>query len=215
MATSPCARWRRSRPCSRTMRRPAPNRRSRRPRKTSSRRRRNAPASRTPTDDAEVRGPADAGPGRDSPGPRRDRRGRAPAKGPPVAVAAAGQCRPWAPRRGERAADRRPRLRPAMPPLPERKPARTVAQQIAANEGVSEYAKRPAPQGLDAHGRQAPVASGATGRRPSGYSGLPAPAVQLTFVTIRTIATGPGVTAGAFVYPQLWISQARSASTCF
>jgi cell division protein FtsZ len=48
---------------------------------------------------------------------------------------------------------------PAMPPLPERKPARTVAQQIATTEGVSEYAKRPAPQGLDAHGRQAPVAA--------------------------------------------------------
>jgi cell division protein FtsZ len=48
---------------------------------------------------------------------------------------------------------------PAMPPLPERKPARTVAQQIAANEPVSEYAKqRPAPQGLDVHGRSAPVA---------------------------------------------------------
>ncbi|MFB9269095.1 cell division protein FtsZ [Bradyrhizobium erythrophlei] len=48
---------------------------------------------------------------------------------------------------------------PAMPPLPDRKPARSVAQQIAANEApVSEYAKRPAPQGLDAHGRPAPVA---------------------------------------------------------
>jgi cell division protein FtsZ len=48
---------------------------------------------------------------------------------------------------------------PSMPPLPERKPARSVAQQIAANESpVSEYAKRPAPQGLDAHGRPAPVA---------------------------------------------------------
>ena len=48
---------------------------------------------------------------------------------------------------------------PTMPPLPERKPARNVAQQISANESpVSEYAKRPAPQGLDAHGRQAPVA---------------------------------------------------------
>ncbi|HKU05296.1 MAG TPA: cell division protein FtsZ [Bradyrhizobium sp.] len=48
---------------------------------------------------------------------------------------------------------------PAMPPLPERKPARTVAQQIAGNEPVSEYAKqRPAPQGLDVHGRPAPVA---------------------------------------------------------
>jgi cell division protein FtsZ len=48
---------------------------------------------------------------------------------------------------------------PAMPPLPERKPAkRTVQEQIAANEPVSEYARRPAPQGLDSHGRPAPVA---------------------------------------------------------
>jgi cell division protein FtsZ len=47
---------------------------------------------------------------------------------------------------------------PSMPPLPERKPQRSVAQQIAANEPVSEYARRPAPQGLDAHGRPAPVA---------------------------------------------------------
>jgi len=45
-----------------------------------------------------------------------------------------------------------------MPPLPERKPQRSVAQQIAAHEPVSEYARRPAPQGLDAHGRPAPVA---------------------------------------------------------
>jgi cell division protein FtsZ len=42
-----------------------------------------------------------------------------------------------------------------LPPLPERKPNR---QQIASNEPVSEYARRPAPQGLDAHGRAAPVA---------------------------------------------------------
>ncbi|MGQ0684520.1 cell division protein FtsZ [Bradyrhizobium sp.] len=48
---------------------------------------------------------------------------------------------------------------PAMPPLPERKQGRTVAQQIAASDPVSEYAKqRPAPQGLDVHGRPAPVA---------------------------------------------------------
>jgi cell division protein FtsZ len=47
----------------------------------------------------------------------------------------------------------------SMPPLPDRKPQRTVAQQMAANqEPVSEYAKRPAPQGLDMHGRPAPVA---------------------------------------------------------
>ncbi|MFK4384838.1 cell division protein FtsZ [Bradyrhizobium sp. USDA 223] len=47
---------------------------------------------------------------------------------------------------------------PAMPPLPERRPQKTVAQQIASNEPVSEYARRPAPQGLDIHGRPAPVA---------------------------------------------------------
>src|SRR4051794_40316701 len=46
-----------------------------------------------------------------------------------------------------------------LPPLPDRKPQRTVAQQMATNQDpVSEYAKRPAPQGLDAHGRPAPVA---------------------------------------------------------
>ncbi|SPP93729.1 MULTISPECIES: cell division protein FtsZ [Bradyrhizobium] len=47
---------------------------------------------------------------------------------------------------------------PAMPPLPERRQQKTVAQQIASNEPVSEYARRPAPQGLDMHGRPAPVA---------------------------------------------------------
>jgi cell division protein FtsZ len=49
-----------------------------------------------------------------------------------------------------------------MPPLPERKPQRSVAQQIAA-EPVSEYARRPAPQGLDTHGRPAPVAAAPQG----------------------------------------------------
>ncbi len=46
----------------------------------------------------------------------------------------------------------------SMPPLPERKPQRSVAQQMANHEPVSEYARRPAPQGLDVHGRPAPVA---------------------------------------------------------
>jgi cell division protein FtsZ len=45
-----------------------------------------------------------------------------------------------------------------MPPLPERKPQRSVAQQMATHDPVSEYARRSAPQGLDAHGRPAPVA---------------------------------------------------------
>ena len=43
-------------------------------------------------------------------------------------------------------------------PLPDRRPQKTVAQQIASAEPVSEYARRPAPQGLDMHGRPAPVA---------------------------------------------------------
>jgi cell division protein FtsZ len=46
---------------------------------------------------------------------------------------------------------------PAMPPLPERKPQRSVAEQMS-NRPVSEYAPRQAPQGLDVHGRPAPVA---------------------------------------------------------
>jgi cell division protein FtsZ len=48
---------------------------------------------------------------------------------------------------------------PSMPPLPERRPKRTVSEQIAGHDPVSEYARRPAPQGLDAHGRPAPVAA--------------------------------------------------------
>ena len=45
-----------------------------------------------------------------------------------------------------------------LPPLPERKPQRSVAQQMATDDPVSEYARRPAPQGLDTHGRPTPVA---------------------------------------------------------
>jgi cell division protein FtsZ len=58
-----------------------------------------------------------------------------------------------------------------MPPLPERKPQRSVSQQIASNEPVSEYARRPAPQGLDTHGRPAPVAA-----QPQGDDHLDIPA---------------------------------------
>jgi cell division protein FtsZ len=43
---------------------------------------------------------------------------------------------------------------PAMPPLPERKPKRAEP----STDPVSEYARRPAPHGLDSHGRPAPVA---------------------------------------------------------
>jgi cell division protein FtsZ len=48
---------------------------------------------------------------------------------------------------------------PTMPPLPERRAQRPLQQQIATNDPVSEYARRPAPQGLDPHGRPAPVAA--------------------------------------------------------
>ena len=58
-----------------------------------------------------------------------------------------------------------------MPPLPDRKPQRSVAQQIASNDPVSEYARRPAPQGLDVHGRPAPVAA-----QPQGDDHLDIPA---------------------------------------
>jgi len=56
-----------------------------------------------------------------------------------------------------------PRPVAGMPPLPavERPPGRPAPRpeprQEARLEPVSEYAKRPAPQGLDQHGRQAPV----------------------------------------------------------
>jgi cell division protein FtsZ len=58
-----------------------------------------------------------------------------------------------------------------MPALPDRKPQRTVSQQIATHEPVSEYARRPAPQGLDVHGRPAPVA-----QTPQGDDHLDIPA---------------------------------------
>ncbi|NGX98763.1 MAG: cell division protein FtsZ, partial [Candidatus Afipia apatlaquensis] len=48
---------------------------------------------------------------------------------------------------------------PSMPPLPERKPQRPVPAEFGGpGAPVSEYARRPAPQGLDSHGRPAPAA---------------------------------------------------------
>jgi cell division protein FtsZ len=49
---------------------------------------------------------------------------------------------------------------PQMPPLQERKPQRPIPPQYGG-EPVSEYGRRPAPQGLDTHGRPAPVAPAA------------------------------------------------------
>jgi len=48
---------------------------------------------------------------------------------------------------------------PQMPPLPERKPQRP--NPAGMGEPVSEYGRRPAPQGLDQHGRPAPGAPAA------------------------------------------------------
>jgi cell division protein FtsZ len=50
-----------------------------------------------------------------------------------------------------------PRAEAAMPPLPERLTGRPTPRTDSRPEPVSEYAKRSAPQGLDQHGRQAPV----------------------------------------------------------
>jgi cell division protein FtsZ len=48
---------------------------------------------------------------------------------------------------------------PAMPPMPQRMPQRPAPQQQRPQqEPVSEYARRSPPQGLDSHGRPAPVA---------------------------------------------------------
>ncbi len=52
---------------------------------------------------------------------------------------------------------------PSMPPLPERKLQRSVAEQMANRPPVSEYAPRQAPQGLDIHGRPTPVAAAPQG----------------------------------------------------
>ncbi|MBN8980979.1 MAG: cell division protein FtsZ [Rhizobiales bacterium] len=44
----------------------------------------------------------------------------------------------------------------SMPPLPTRKPLKPIPPEFGG-EPVSEYGRRPAPQGLDSHGRQAPA----------------------------------------------------------
>ena len=160
MATSRCARSRRSRRCSPTLRSSAPSRR-----RADDARDLHSAAGRAAGQphaaDAEIRGPADARAGRDSPGPRRGVRRRSIRRRarlsllqrlanvglgrrdeesePPIAARASG---------------------PAMPPAAASAspPSARWQEQIAANEPVSEYARRPAPQGLDSHGRPAPVA---------------------------------------------------------
>jgi cell division protein FtsZ len=56
----------------------------------------------------------------------------------------------------EGAVEEEPSARTQMAPLPERPPQRSHPRAGDSRDPVSEYAKR-APQGLDQHGRQAPV----------------------------------------------------------
>ena len=95
--------------------------------------------------------------------------GRPSAEGPAVAAAAARQCRPRPSRRRDRppiaARASGPAMAP-MPPLPERKPQRSVAQQIAVGAGLRIC---PPPCAARTGRPWSPGACcrGATGRRPS------------------------------------------------
>ena len=148
--------------------------------------------------DAEIRGPADARPGGNPPGSRRDR-GRASAEDPDVVAAAPRQCRPRPPRRRDRAADRGPRLWSG-----HADDAAAAGTQAPAFGGAADRIPRAGirvcpPAGTARFGRPRPPGTcccNATGRRPFGYTGFPAPPVQLKFVTILTTRKGPGRQAG-------------------
>ena len=159
MATSRFARSRRSRRCSRITRRSPASPRSRWRPKPSSRRR--------PSVRRSVR------PG--CPSSRISRCRRKPKSGRPAARprkstrrSPSSRCCNASPMLASAAATKKPsrRSRPAPPVLPwgryRRFPSasRSVRSpsKSANQDPVSEYAKRPAPQGLDAHGRPAPVA---------------------------------------------------------
>jgi cell division protein FtsZ len=60
-------------------------------------------------------------------------------------------------RDAEEEAPATPRSPPSLPQAAERPPGRPAPRPESRPEPVSEYAKRPTPQGLDQHGRQAPV----------------------------------------------------------
>ena len=159
------------------------------------------PPVRAPTD-AEVRGPADAGPGRNPPGPRRSR-GGASAEDPDVAAAAPRQCRPRPPRRRDRAADRGPRLRSGH--ADDAAAAGTQAPALGGSaDRVARAGIRICPAARAAGpGRPRPPGTccrRATGRRSFGYPGLPAPPVQLKFVTILTTEKVPAASAGTFAF---------------
>ena len=97
-----------------------------------------------------------------------------------------------------RPADRAP---PPPPPAPSaarrarrRRPSGRRPPEPRGPEPVSEYARRPAHQGLDPHGRQAPVHN-TVGRRSARHPGVPAPAGELTNPRVPQ-PTVPADTAG-------------------
>ena len=123
---------------------------------------------------------------------RRDGGRRASGETPPVAVAAPRQCRSRPPRRGKRAAvaarasgcRRCLRCRSASP----------EARWPSKSRRMSRYRICSSP-GAAGVGPPRPSCARciiATGRRPARYSGLPAPAGQLNFVTILAVGKGPG-----------------------
>ena len=85
-----------------------------------------------------------------------------------------------------------------MPPLPERRPQRTVAQQMRRTGiGICPAAR------AAGTGRSRPPGTccrDATGRRSFGYPGVPAAPGQLKFVTIRRTKKVPAFAAGTFVF---------------
>ena len=102
------------------------------------------------------------------------------------------------PSRRSRARASGPAMAP-MPPLPERKPQRWSRSKSRLNEPVSEYARRPAPQGLDAHGRRHLLhrrhrVTTILISRPS-CAGRPT-----EIVTILTTEKVPATAAGTFVF---------------
>ena len=152
--------------------------------------------------DAEIRGSADAGAERNPAGPRRGRGGTS-AEDPDVAAAAPGQCRPRPPRRRDRAADRGPCLRSGDVADAAAAGAQAAAHGRPADRGAGTGIRICPPARAAGTGRPRPSGTccrDATGRRSFGYPGLPAPPVQLKFVTILTTKKVPAVPAGAFSF---------------
>jgi len=138
---------------------------------------------------------------RDPAGPWRNR-GGASAKDPDVAAAAPCQCRPRPPRRRDRAADRGPCLGTGNVVDAAAAGAQAAALGGSTNRrqrsGIG-IRRRPAPQGLDVHGRPAPVAA-----TPQGDDHLDIPAfcgARRTEVCYNSDdRKAPAVAAGALFF---------------